>query len=161
MDDSKKNLENYLKNDLQISEVDVLGKISTMKGLEITQNLISQKDNFIAFGNIKDPESVKIGKMENLHSGEELSIAQTGLKDVVTQEIKIDTNILEITWNNKGQEFTTLCLYNNSGIIWDNILGGLVMIDARGNTEARQKFHLNVTSNGGQQTGFGILKEEK
>ncbi|KMQ64217.1 hypothetical protein ACM39_16970 [Chryseobacterium sp. FH2] len=132
---SKINLEKHLKNELQITGITVLGKISTSKGLEISQNLISQKDNFIAAGNIVEPETVKIGKIQSLNSGEELNIAQTELKNLFGKEITVDSNVIEISWDNKGEKFTSLCFYNDSGIIWDNILGGLIMMDQRGNAE--------------------------
>ncbi|MGH1516356.1 hypothetical protein [Chryseobacterium sp. JK1] len=136
LDESKKNLETYLKNDLQIAELQVMGQISTSKGIEISQNLVSNKDQFIAMGNILDPSSVKIGKIGDLYTGENLATAQKGLKETVSEEIKSGTNALEITWNSKNGKFSTVCFYNETGIIWDNILGGMVMMDTRGNTES-------------------------
>lgn len=133
LDESKKNLEQYLKSDLQITGISVLGKISTEKGIGISKSLISNKETYVAFGNITDPNSVKVGKIESFNSGEELSVAQQGLTDVIAQEVKINTDVLEITWNHKGEQFTSLCFYNKDGIIWDNVLGGLVMMD-RGST---------------------------
>lgn len=146
LDESKKNIEKYLKGDLQIEGIAVLGKLSTEKGVSLSQNLISQKDNFVAAGNILDPESVKIGKLENLNSGEDLSTAQKGLKDMAVEEIKANANILEISWNHNGEKFSTLCYYNDSGIIWDNILGGLVMMDKRGNSEVSNDAAAKVSS---------------
>ncbi|ANF49212.1 hypothetical protein A0O34_00965 [Chryseobacterium glaciei] len=146
LDESKKNIEKYLKNDLKIEGIAVLGKLSTEKGVSLSQNLISQKDNFVAAGNILDLESVKIGKLENLNSGEDLSIAQKGLKDMAIEEIKANANVLEISWNHNGEKFSTLCYYNDSGIIWDNILGGLVMMDKRGNSEASNDAAAKVSS---------------
>lgn len=141
LDESKKNLETYLNNDLQLAEINVIGKISTQKGIELSQSLVSDQDQFIALGNIMDPSSVKIGKIGNLYTGDNLAEAQKGLKEAITDEVKTGTNVMEITWNSKSGSFKTLCFYNDSGIIWDNILGGLVMMDTRANTE---------TSNEGQ-----------
>ncbi|NIF06310.1 hypothetical protein F3J23_12760 [Chryseobacterium sp. Tr-659] len=138
LNESGKNLETYLKSDLQIAGVNVLGKISSSKGIEISQSLISDKDQFIALGNIMDPSSVKIGKIGNLYTGDDLTTAQKGLKETIAEEIKTDTNVMEVTWNSKNGKFTTLCFYNESGIIWDNIFGGLIMMDTRGNTEASE-----------------------
>lgn len=136
LDESQKSLEKYLKSDLQIAGVHVIGKISTQKGIEISQSLLSDKDQFIALGNVSDLSSVKMGRMGDLYTGDDLAIAQTGLKEMVTEEIKTGTNVMEIIWNSKNGKFTTLCFYNDSGIIWDNILGGLVMMDTRGNAES-------------------------
>lgn len=136
LDESKKNLEKYLKNDLQITSASVLGKISTQKGIDLSQSLVADRDQFIALGNIADPSSVKIGKIGDLYTGDDLAIAQKGLKETITEEVKAGTNVMEVTWNSKSGTFTTLCFYNDSGIIWDNIFGGLVMMDTRGLTEA-------------------------
>ncbi|UZT97845.1 hypothetical protein ODZ84_22180 [Chryseobacterium fluminis] len=146
INDSKANLEQYLENDLQIEGISVIGKLSTARGLEITQDLISQKNSFIATGNILDPATVKVGSIINLNPAEELSAAQTELKNLVGREITIDTHVMEISWNHKGEKFSTLCFYNDSGIIWDNVLGGLVMISQRGNVEESPAAQAKVSS---------------
>lgn len=136
LDESQRSLEKYLKSDLQIVGVNVIGKISSQKGIEISQNLISDKDQFIALGNVLDPSSVKMGRIGELYTGDDLTIAQNGLKEMVTEEIKTGINAMEIIWSSKNGKFTTLCFYNDSGIVWDNILGGLVMMDTRGTSES-------------------------
>ncbi|MDN3693857.1 hypothetical protein QWZ06_16965 [Chryseobacterium tructae] len=135
LNESQKSLEKYLKSDLQIAGVNVVGKISTQKGVELSQNLISDKDQFIAVGNLLDLSTVKLGRIGDLYVGDDLNIAQTGLKEMVTSEIKAGTNVMEIIWSNKSGKFTTLCFYNDSGIIWDNVLGGLIMMDTRSTVE--------------------------
>ncbi|ASK28647.1 hypothetical protein CEY12_00330 [Chryseobacterium sp. T16E-39] len=146
LEDSKKNLEQYLKTDLQITGITVLGKLSTEKGIAISKNLISGKETYIASGNIVDPNSVKVGKIGNLTSGEDLSAAQNGLTDVIAQEVKINTDVLEITWVHKGEQFTSLCFYNKDGIIWDNILGGLVMMERGSQVETSNNNQAKVLS---------------
>ncbi|WP_261511503.1 hypothetical protein [Chryseobacterium paludis] len=146
LEESKKNLEQYLKNDLQITGINVLGTLSTERGIAISQNLISSKDTYVAFGNITDPNSVKVGKIGSFNSGEELSAAQKGLTDVIAQEVKMNTDVLEITWNHKGEQFTSLCFYNKDGIIWDNVLGGLVMMDRGSNVETSTDTQAKVVS---------------
>ncbi|MBT2623270.1 hypothetical protein [Chryseobacterium sp. ISL-6] len=146
LEESKKNLEQYLKNDLQMTGINVLGTLSTERGIAISQNLISSKDTYVAFGNITDPNSVKVGKIGSFNSGEELSAAQKGLTDVIAQEVKMNTDVLEITWNHKGEQFTSLCFYNKDGIIWDNVLGGLVMMDRGSNVETSTDTQAKVVS---------------
>ncbi|WP_343608305.1 hypothetical protein [Chryseobacterium oranimense] len=135
INDSKKNLEQYLKNDLQITGITILGKLSTQRGIEISQDLISDRDQFTAEGNILEPETIKVGKIGTLFTGDQLSEAQKGLKEASSEQIKTGTEVLEISWNYKGEQFTSLCFYNESGIIWDNVFAGLVMMDTRGNSE--------------------------
>ncbi|MFP8893986.1 hypothetical protein [Chryseobacterium sp. EZn1] len=146
LNESTKNLETYLKNDLQIVGVAVLGKISTQQGVELSKKLITDKDQFIASGNIMDPSSVKIGKIDDLYTGEDLTTAQQGLKEAITEEVKPGTQVMEVTWNGKNGKFTTLCFYGDSGIIWDNIFGGLVMMDTRGNSETSDREASKVAS---------------
>ncbi|SHF44408.1 hypothetical protein [Chryseobacterium vrystaatense] len=135
INDSKQNLEKYLKNDLQITGITVLGKLSTQKGIQISQDLISDKEQFIAEGNILAPETVKVGKTGTLFSGDQLAETQKGLREAAADQIKTGTDLLEISWNYKGEAFTSLCFYNESGILWDNVFAGLVMMDSRGNSE--------------------------
>lgn len=135
LDASQKSLEKYLKNDLQIAGVKVIGQISTQKGIEISKSLISDKDQFIAVGNLMDLSTVKLGRIGDLYVGDDLGTAQTGLKEVVTEEIKTGTNVMEVIWSNKNGKFTSLCFYNDSGIIWDNVLGGLIVMDTRSTVE--------------------------
>lgn len=134
LNESKKNLEKYLKNDLQITGITVLGKLSTAKSVTLSHDLISDQSSMISFGNIIEPTTVRTERIGKLNS-EELTTAQEGLKSMAFSEIKTDSEVLEITWNHKGENFTTLCFYNDSGIIWDNVLGGLVMMNIRGNSE--------------------------
>ncbi|WET49594.1 hypothetical protein PYS58_00360 [Chryseobacterium indologenes] len=135
LDESQKSLEKYLKNDLQIAGVRVIGQISTQKGIEISKSLISDKDQFIAIGNLMDLSTVKLGRIGDLYVGDDLSSAQSGLKEMVTEEIKTGTNVMEVIWSNKNGKFTSLCFYNDSGIIWDNVLGGLIVMDTRSTVE--------------------------
>lgn len=135
LNESQKSLEKYLNNDLQIASMNVIGKISTQKGIQLSQNLISDKDQFIAVGNLMDLSTVKLGRIGDLYTGDDLSTAQTGLKEMATEEIKTGTNVMEVIWSNKNGKFTTLCFYNDSGIIWDNVLGGLIIMDTRGTAQ--------------------------
>ncbi|OCA77632.1 hypothetical protein BBH99_11605 [Chryseobacterium contaminans] len=135
LDESQKSLEKYLKSDLQIAGVRVIGQISTQKGIEISKSLISDKDQFIAVGNLMDLSTVKLGRIGDLYAGDDLTMAQTGLKEMATEEIKTGTNVMEVIWSNKNGKFTSLCFYNDSGIIWDNVLGGLIVMDTRGTVE--------------------------
>lgn len=135
LDESQKSLEKYLKSDLQISGVNVIGKISTQKGVEISKSLITDKDQFIASGNVTEASSVKMGRIGDVYTGDDLTLAQNGLKEMATEEIKTGLNVMEIIWTSKTGKFTTLCFYNDSGIVWDNVLGGLVIMDIRGATE--------------------------
>lgn len=135
LDESQKSLEKYLKSDLQIAGVRVIGQISTQKGIEISKSLVADQDQFIAVGNLMDLSTVKLGRIGDLYVGDDLDTAQTGLKEMMTEEIKTGTYVMEVIWSNKNGRFTSLCFYNDSGIIWDNVLGGLIVMDTRGTVE--------------------------
>lgn len=146
LDESQKSLEKYLKSDLQIAGTRVIGQISTQKGIEISKSLISEKDQFIAVGNLMDLSTVKLGRIGDLYTGDDLTVAQTGLKEMVNEEIKTGTNVMEVIWSNKNGKFTSLCFYNDSGIIWDNVLGGLIVMDTRGAVENSNEAAAKVSS---------------
>lgn len=146
IDLSKANLSKYLNNDLQIEQVIVLGRLNTSKGITLAQSVISGIENTVAFGNIKDAKTVVVAKMKDLYSSDKLTTTQKNIKDFVVNEIKPDDNLLEITWLNKGQKFTSLCVYRNSGIVWDNVLSGLIIMDPKGNTEVSNEGQSKISS---------------
>lgn len=143
---SKTNLSEYLNDDLQIDQVIVLGKISTSKAITMAQNAVSDQESTVAFGNIKDSKSVIIGKMKNIYSGDALTSSQKNIKGIAVKEIQLEDNVVEITWVNKGQKFTSLCFFRNSGIVWDNVLSGLIMMDPKGKIEVSNEGQSKVYS---------------
>ena len=143
---SKANLSEYLNDDLQIDQVIVLGKVSTSKAITMAQNALSNQESTVAFGNIKDSKSVVIGKMKNIYSGNSLETSQKNIKEIAVKEIQLDDNLLEITWIYEGQKFTSLCFYRNSGIVWDNVLSGLIMMDPKGKIEVSNEGQSKVYS---------------
>ena len=146
IDLSKANLSKYLNSSLQIDQVVVLGKLNTTKGIMLAHDVLSNNENTIAFGNIKDAKTVVVAKMKDLYSGDKLTATQKSIKDVVVNEIKPDDNLLEITWLNKGQKFTSLCVYRNSGIVWDNVLSGLIIMDPKGKIEVSNEGQSKIAS---------------
>ena len=146
LDLSKVNLSNYLNDELQITGVEVLGKVSTNKGITTAQNVLSNEESTIAFGNIKDKKTVVIGKIKNLYSGNTLTTTRKNISEIAVKEIQLEDNLLKITWINKGQKFTSLCFYRNTGIVWDNVLSGLIMMDPKGKTESSNEQQSKVLS---------------
>jgi len=146
LDLSKANLSKYLNNDLQIEQVVVLGKLSNTKAITLTQDMLSNNESTIAFGNIRDTKTVVVAKMKNLYTGDKLTSTQKNIKDVTVNEIKPNDDLLEITWSNKGQKFTSLCVYRNTGIVWDNVLSGLTIMDPKGITETSNEGQSKIAS---------------
>ena len=143
---SKANLSRYLSDELQIAEVEVLGKISTDKAIATAQNVVSNEESTIAFGNIKDKKSVVIGKMKNIYSNGTLASTKKNISEIAAKEIQLEDDLLKITWTNKGQKFTSLCFYRNSGIVWDNVLSGLIMMDTEGKIEVSDETQSKIAS---------------
>ncbi|MCL9806739.1 hypothetical protein NAT51_14490 [Flavobacterium amniphilum] len=143
---SKANLSNYLNDELKITEVEVLGKLSTNKGIITAQNVVSNEESTLAFGNIKDKKTVVIGKMKKIYSGNALATTKKNISEIAVKEIQLEDNLLKITWVNKGQKFTSLCFYRNSGIVWDNVLSGLIMMDPKGKTESSNEQQSKILS---------------
>ncbi|MBC9796361.1 hypothetical protein [Sinomicrobium weinanense] len=136
---TRENLAKYLPDDLQIENVQVLGSVTTEKGMELSHRAVTNKGGVIAYGNITDPASVHIGFMQSIYSGKELSDTQSRISEAASQEIKTGDKVMEITWKNGTETYRTQCFYRNDGIVWDNILSGLVMIDTEGQTETSEE----------------------
>lgn len=136
---TRENLAQYLPDALQITGVEVLGSVTTEKGVELSHRSVTKKENVIAYGNITDPASVHIGMMQNVYSGKALSETQNRMAAAASQEIRSGDNVMEITWKSGESTYRTQCFYRNDGIVWDNILSGLVMIDTEGQTESSEE----------------------
>ncbi|NVO10754.1 MAG: hypothetical protein HXX16_12375 [Bacteroidales bacterium] len=122
LDLSVGNLNSYLDGKLQVVSINNLGKSLA------TKSAVSEQSSFIATGNILDPATVKIGEMQEIYSGEMLKSTQTAINDVISKEVKADDYSMEITWKYNNSTFKTKCYYRESGIVWDNIISGLIIV---------------------------------
>ncbi|MGS2739317.1 hypothetical protein [Sinomicrobium sp. M5D2P17] len=136
---TRQNLAKYLPDDLQIMGIELLGSVTTEKGVELSHRTVKDKANVIAYGNITDPASVQIDPMESLYSGKGLADTQSRVEEAAKEEIKSGDNVMQITWKRGEAIYKTQCFYRDSGIVWDNILSGLVMIDKAGETETSEE----------------------
>jgi hypothetical protein len=128
---SKSNLLNYLDKSMEISGVTVLGTIKTTKALNLSKEILTSKESIIASGDIARSSSVVAGKLQDLYSGDKLLEVQKSISDVATSELKINDQVLEITWNYKNNKIKSLCFYRSEGIVWDNVLGGLIIMGGK------------------------------
>lgn len=133
---TRQNLAQYLPGGLQISGVELLGSITTDKGMQLSHRAVKDKESVIAYGNITDPSTVQVGYMEGLYSGKGLSDTQQRIEEAARGEIRSGDQVMEITWQKGDEVYKTQCFYRETGIVWDNILSGLVMIDKEGETES-------------------------
>ncbi|ELR71176.1 hypothetical protein C900_02980 [Fulvivirga imtechensis AK7] len=135
LDLTRVNLAKHMQGKLQITDVKVLGSISDDKSADMSHRVVADEDNVAAYGNIMEPSSVHIGKMKSLYSGKKLTDTRANVQDIAAQEIKSGDMVLEVTWKSGNETFTTQCFYRESGIVYDNVLTGLVMMDPEGHVE--------------------------
>lgn len=144
---SKANLLHHTDKGMEILEVTVLGTINTADALNLSKEIISSKESVVANGDVAEPSSIVAGPLKDLYSGNELLEIQDNLNEVATNELKINDQILEITWNIKNKKVKSLCFYRTDGIVWDNVISGLVIMEQPQIEESSQgDFHSKVSS---------------
>lgn len=124
----RENLNKYMQGTLQLIDVNILGQVQS-KSINTVLEAISDENSVVAYGNIKEPESVHIGSMNNLIPTK-VNEGKSLLKQHASDQIKEGDMGMEILWNYKGQPIKTLAFYNNDGISWDNLMVGLIIMDS-------------------------------
>lgn len=132
---TSENLNKYMNSELQIEDINVLGELSTEKSLRTSHLVVSDQASFVASGNIMEPSSVIVGEMQKLYPDKKLNETKDAIMNLASQELKIGDKVLEITWKNGNETFKTQCFYRNSGIVWDNVLAGLFMMNPEAHIE--------------------------
>jgi hypothetical protein len=135
LDLSRENLTAYMGDDLQIVDLKLLGEIDSEEMLRNSRQAITDPSTVIAFGNIKEPATVQINRMQEMYTGSRLSETQNNLRAVADKEIQKGDRLLEISWKKGDETFTTQAVYRNTGLVWDNVLSGLVMMERQEITE--------------------------
>jgi hypothetical protein len=97
--------------------VDVLD--SESKRANLIQEL-TYPSAVVAYGNVSDPQNVKLQNIAALLSQNPASAEL--LKTAIGKQIRVGDKVAEITWTKPDGNFTTKCIVNESGIVWDNIL---------------------------------------
>ncbi|WP_445455570.1 hypothetical protein [Flavobacterium sp. HNIBRBA15423] len=128
LNSSKANLLTYTDNSIEILGVTVLGTVKTTEALNLSKELLSSKESIAALGDITEPASIVSGQLKDLYSGNELLEIQKSITEVATSELKLEDQVMEISWQINNKQYKSFCFYRANGIVWDNIIGGLVIM---------------------------------
>jgi len=104
-----------LLNYTTIDKKNVDSKVSFLK---------SSGEEGIAYGNIAEPSTVIFSKMNELSSLSRQTVSND-INSYKTELIKPSDDVMTLTWEANGKEFTSVCHYNSKGIVWDNVIFGL------------------------------------
>lgn len=88
---------------------------------------IADDAKIIAVGNINQPEFVKVEVLKE--NSAKANITKDNLRKYVKNEIEISQKVIALNWDKNGEQFTTYCIANKDGIVWDNLLGGVIAVD--------------------------------
>jgi hypothetical protein len=80
---------------------------------------------FAAHGDVLEAQTVRLEQLSNLFVNNPDAIA--ALKTAIGNQIHVGDKVMEITWAKGEHPFTTKCIVNQTGIVWDNILHGVYM----------------------------------
>ncbi len=84
----------------------------------------------IAFGNIAEPNSIIFGSIDEVSPNNQ--VAKKSVDNYKSDLIKSTDQTIELRWEAKGKILKSICYYNNNGIVWDNVIFGLVDMDPKG-----------------------------
>lgn len=78
-----------------------------------------------ASGDVLEAQTVRLEPLSTLFANN--PTATDLFKTVLEKQIQVGDKIMEITWSKGERPFTTKCIVNEKGIVWDNILYGVYM----------------------------------
>lgn len=129
--------------DLKMTGFREAGAISTEAQRTQAIELLAAPTTYMAYGNLKEAGSVTINTIGNL-AGPALMEGRSILRQSAIQELKLGDKIVYIQWQQGNKTFETPCIYNNNGIVWDNILTGVYVMDAQPVVERSDVETVNV-----------------
>lgn len=94
---------------------------------------IADDAKIVANGDLNQPESV-IVELINENSAK-ATTTKDNLRKYIKNRIEISNKVIEMNWDKNGEQFTTYCIANKEGIVWDNILGGVLAVNPEGKEE--------------------------
>jgi len=133
-------------------------------------NSISDEAKIIANGTLSKPESVKVEVLNE--NSAKATITKDNLRKYAKEVIEMGNTVIALNWDKGGELFTTYCIADKEGIIWDNILGGVfdseVEVESTEKTEQigsskNGEYLTNTTKKGIQLSGvsFGYVNMQK
>jgi hypothetical protein len=119
---SLKNWNDHLATVATFKSYKEVEEISTEAQLTTIIDELTAPSAIAAYGDVLDAQTIRLDQLSNLLPNEE---ALTLLKTEIQKQIHVGDKIMEITWAKGEQPFTTKCIVNKTGIVWDNILYGV------------------------------------
>ncbi|MCB2379008.1 hypothetical protein LGH70_15510 [Hymenobacter sp. BT635] len=90
-------------------------------------------------------------------AGSSASNAQAGISDYLSKTVQPGLGQVELIWERDGQQFTSLCLYNEKGLVYDNILANLFTIkDEMGTVKASEQAKVTTSAFTATAVNFDI-----
>ncbi|TGE25026.1 hypothetical protein E5K00_07455 [Hymenobacter aquaticus] len=78
--------------------------------------------------------------------GGSVNEAQAGINAYLSKSLQAGLGQVELTWERDGQRFTSLCLYNEKGLVYDNMLANLFTLkDQRTSDVASEQAKVTTT----------------
>ena len=109
-------------------------EIKTEEQLATVKESLVNKANYVPQYNGLDAATFSVSTIDNRMAAadktpEDAAIIQN-IRDIVLPEIKIGQKIVSIVWEADGKRFTSRCIYNEEGVVYDNMLSNIVFLVA-------------------------------
>ena len=94
--------------------------------------LISMADEaqLVASGNVQEPETVKVEVLDG--TTDNAVKTRRNIRNYMADEVEVGNQVIAITWKRGDETHVTHCIANADGIVWDNVLGGVISVDPAG-----------------------------
>lgn len=131
--DAKKNLA-LLNIPASIVSYGAESEIKEDNQLSALKQTLVGNDNIVPEFDGVHGSSFRIAKIQDRMNAfrqnpdEEQNIVQN-IQDIVFPEIKKGQKVMDILWHVSGQEFHSKCIYADTGIVYDNMLSNIAMVE--------------------------------
>jgi hypothetical protein len=88
---------------------------------------MSNDNSYVAYGNVLDAGSLQLVTVKDLCL--QNSTLRDSLVKYAAGSIAVGDQIVTIQWQKGQATFTTQCIVGETGIVWDNILTGVIMLN--------------------------------
>ncbi len=103
-----------------------VGTVENEQDMQEALNKIADEAKIVASGDLDQPESVKVEVLRE--NSAKAAITKDNLRNYIKDGIEISNKVIALNWDKNGEQFTTYCIANKEGIVWDNILGGVLAV---------------------------------
>jgi hypothetical protein len=148
---SQANWNRYASGAATLASYKVTGAIGDESARQSVIDGILNDNSYVASGNVLDASGLQVLTVKDL--GLQNGSVRDSLLKYASDRVAVGDKIVTIQWQKGEASFTTQCIVAESGIVWDNILTNVFMLNTVPTTT---KTNSPGANNGGNKIGDAI-----